>query len=110
MAGETNIQKDPTIIGAQLCRFARENLVARGGCFNEHSPLAEAGIDSFSLVELLLYSEQSFGVTVPESHLTHENLTTLSSLAHCIAGLAGNGASTLRSRATAEDGAAHKPN
>jgi len=93
-----NIQKDPKTIGEQLCRFARTNLVAGGADFNEHSPLAEAGIDSFSLVELLLYSERSFGVTVPESHLTHENLTSLSSLAQCIAGLAGNGA------------AAHKPN
>ena len=105
-----NKETDQGSIAQQLCQFARANLVAHGACFNEHSPLAEAGIDSFSLVELLLYSEQSFGVTVPESHLTHENLTTLSTLAHCIAGLAGNGASTLRSRATAEDGAAHKPN
>lgn len=83
--------KDPTVIGKQLCQFARENLVPRGAPFNEHSPLTETGIDSFCLVELLLYSEQRFGVTVPESHLTHENLNSLSSLAHCIAGLAGNG-------------------
>ena len=80
-------------IAEQLCQFARANLVADGANINEHSPLAEAGIDSFSLVELLLYSERSFGIAVPESHLTHENLMSLSSLAHCIAGLAGNGAS-----------------
>ena len=80
-------------IAEQLCQFARANLVADGANINEHSPLAEAGIDSFSLVELLLYSERSFGIAVPESHLTHENLASLSSLAHCIAGLAGNGAS-----------------
>ena len=88
-----NIQKDPKTIGEQLCRFARANLVADGANFNEHSPLAAAGIDSFSLVELLLYSERSFGIAVPESHLTHENLMSLSSLAHCIAGLASNGTS-----------------
>ena len=80
-------QQDAKTIVAGLWQFARENLVAHGANFDEHSPLAAAGIDSFSLVELLLYSERAFGVTVPESHLTHENLRSLSSLAQCIASL-----------------------
>ena len=38
--------------------------------FDENSPLAQAGIDSFALVELLLYCERVIGVRVPDSHLT----------------------------------------
>jgi acyl carrier protein len=68
--------------------------MAEGTELNEHSLLAEAGIDSFSLVELLLFCERAFGVTVPESHLTHENLMSLAALARCIASLARPGASS----------------
>ena len=46
-------QKDPKIIAEQLCQFARANFVAEGTAFDETSPLAQAGIDSFALVELL---------------------------------------------------------
>jgi acyl carrier protein len=84
-------------IAQQLCQFARANLVANAGDFNEHSLLAEVGIDSYSLVELLLFSERTFGVRVPESHLTHENLASLVALARCIARLDGAGEGPQRS-------------
>ena len=82
-------QLTPQAIVADLCRFARANLLAEGRHFDENSPLAEVGIDSFALVELLFYSERAFAVSVPESHWTQENLRTLASLGHCISKLAG---------------------
>ncbi len=89
---------DPKIIADKLCEFARANFLADGMEFNEHSPLAEAGIDSFALVELLLCSERAFGVRVPESHLTRNNLVSVATLANCIAELARNGGSASLSR------------
>ena len=77
-------------IAEQLCQFARSNLVANAANFDEHSPLAVAGVDSFSLVELLLYCERVIGVRVPDSHLTGNNLTSMATLANCIAELARN--------------------
>ena len=82
-------QMTPRAIAEELCHFARANLLAEGTHLDEHSPLTEVGIDSFALVELLFYSERAFGVSVPESHWTQENLRTLASLGHCIAELAG---------------------
>jgi acyl carrier protein len=83
---------DAKTISDKLCEFARANFLADGVEFNENSPLAEAGIDSFALVELLLCSERAFGVRVPESHLTRNNLVSVATLARCIAELAsGNG-------------------
>ncbi|MEK7676413.1 MAG: phosphopantetheine-binding protein [Verrucomicrobiota bacterium] len=79
---------DPKTIAAQLCQFARANLVAEGAELDEHSPLADAGIDSFALVELLLHCERAFGIRVPESHLTHHNLVSVATLAACIFELA----------------------
>ncbi len=87
-------EKDPKTIAAQLCQFARTNFVADGADFDENSPLARAGIDSFALVELLLFCERSLGVRVPDSHLTGSNLASLSALANCIAQLARNGHSS----------------
>ena len=81
-------QTDPKIIAAQLCEFARTNFVADGAEFDENSPLAKAGIDSFALVELLLFCERVLGVRVPDSHLTGTNLTSMATLANCIAELA----------------------
>ena len=83
-------EKDPKIIAAQLCQFAKTNFVAEGATFDENSPLAQAGIDSFALVELLLFCERVIGVQVPDSHLTGTNLTSMASLANCIAELARN--------------------
>jgi len=84
-------ETDPRIIAAKLCEFARNNFVAEGQEFDENSPLSEAGIDSFALVELLLFCERSIGVRVPDSHLTGANLASMASLADCIADLARNG-------------------
>ena len=63
-------ETDTKIIAAKLCEFARTNFVAEGVDFDEHSPLSEAGIDSFALVELVLFCERVLGVRVPDSHLT----------------------------------------
>ena len=82
--------KDPKTIAAQLCEFARINFVSEGTNFDENSPLAQAGIDSFALVELLLFCERVIGVRVPDSHLTGNNLTSMATLARCIAELARN--------------------
>ena len=82
---------DPKTIAAKLCDFARNNFVAEGQDFDENSPLSQAGIDSFALVELLLFCERDIGVRVPDSHLTGANLASMSSLATCIADLARNG-------------------
>jgi acyl carrier protein len=82
---------DPQGIAQQLCQFARTNYVAEGIPFDEQSPLAEAGIDSFALFELLLFGERTFGVRVPPSHLTPANLASVAAMAKCIAELARNG-------------------
>lgn len=81
-------ETDPKVIAAKLCEFARTNFVAEGVEFDENSPLSEAGIDSFALVELVLFCERVLGVRVPDSHLTGDNLASMSALAQCISELA----------------------
>jgi len=88
-----SIQKDFNFIVHELSQFVQTNLLANYSEFNEHSLLAEAGIDSYSIIELLLFSERAFGVSVPESHLTRENLASVNSLAQCIVALRPTSAS-----------------
>ena len=90
MTPETDHKK----IAAQLCQYARTNFVAEEVEFDENSPLSEAGIDSFALVELLIFCDRVIGVRVPDSHLTKANLNSMASLAGCIAELARNGSSS----------------
>jgi acyl carrier protein len=83
-------QTDPKKIAAKLCEFARTNFVAEGVEFDENSPLFQAGIDSFALVELVLFCERVLGVRLPDSHFTTANLASMSTLANCIAEVARN--------------------
>jgi acyl carrier protein len=84
-------ETDPKKIATRLCDFARKNFVAEGQEFDENSPISQAGIDSFALVELLLFCERDLGVRVPDSHLTGANLASMASLSQCIAELGRNG-------------------
>jgi acyl carrier protein len=84
-------EQDPKIITAKLCQFVRTNLVGEDVPFDEHSLLSQAGVDSFALVDLVLYCERGLGVRVPDASLTGANLTSVSSLAKCVAELARNG-------------------
>ena len=79
---------DSKDIARQLCQFARTNFVAEGAPFDEHSPLSEAGIDSFAMFEMLLFGERTFGIRVPSSQLTRQNMKSVSTLAECMANLA----------------------
>ena len=79
---------DSAAMARRLVEYASANLVADGHWFDEHTPLTEAGLDSFCIVELLLFAEGEFGVRVPEAALTHENLASLATLARCMASLA----------------------
>ena len=83
-------EQDPRVIAAQFCEFACANFVPEGAKFDENSPLAHAGIDSFALVELLLFCKRKIGVREPDSQLMGNNLTSMTTLARCIAELARN--------------------
>jgi len=81
---------DSARVAEDLVAYAQTHLLARGTALTADTPLLRAGLDSFSIVELLLFAEGTYGVRVPEAALTHENLATMAALAACIASLAGS--------------------
>lgn len=49
-----------------------------------NTPLADYGIDSFQLLEMLVAVEETFGVKFEQTDITVETLRSIDSLRHCI--------------------------
>jgi acyl carrier protein len=67
-----------------LREYVRGSILAEGVALDNDTPLASLGIDSVSLVEILLFVERRFGVSVPDEDLTRENLHSVLALARCV--------------------------
>ena len=70
-------------ISSQLCDYLRNNVLADDVQFNAETPFAELGIDSYSIIELVLFIERRFGVEIREEDLVPDNLYSVASLAQC---------------------------
>lgn len=68
-----------------LRAFLVDELLDPGVSLSADAELAALGVDSFALMEVLLFVERRWGVPVPMDRLTPENTRTVASLAACIA-------------------------
>lgn len=73
-----------TEISQSLCKFISENLVATHVSVTPATPLQQIGLDSFSIIEIILFIERKYGLTLPDSELTKENIYSPETLAKCI--------------------------
>ena len=64
-------------IKEKIIKVAEETI---GAYLEEDEPLMESGVDSLSLVTLVVSIEEAFGVAFLDDDLQPENLRTLSSL------------------------------
>lgn len=79
----TNSRLGFETLAGELCRFLRTSVVDESVGFDENTPLDRIGLDSVSIVEMLLFIERRFGIEIPDSCLTHKNLESVASLARC---------------------------
>lgn len=80
-------------IANQLCGFLRSNVLAGDVAVNPDTELSQLGVDSFSLMELVLFIERRFGLELPAEALIPENIANVRVLsAYCVSLLnkAGN--------------------
>jgi acyl carrier protein len=68
-------------IEADLLAFLRREVFAPGVELTPETDLVAAGFDSMSLVRLLLFVENTYGLWVPEHEITSESLSNLRALA-----------------------------
>jgi len=80
---------DGTTIHADLCRFLVDELLDPSVAFDDHAELSALGVDSFALMEVLLFVERQWNVQVPVELLTPENTHTAAALSACVAEVMG---------------------
>jgi len=72
-------------IATRLCSYLSDNILAENVDVNMETELVKIGVDSFSLMEIILFIERSFGVVLPAESLTPENVASIGSLStYCV--------------------------
>lgn len=69
-------------ITAGICKFLKDNILAPGVEVSPDQSLANLGVDSFSLMEVVLFIERRFGLVFPLEELTPEVIESVASLSH----------------------------
>lgn len=82
---------DADIIIAEIKNYIEKNILADAVQVEAATNLKQAGIDSFSTVEIILFIERKFGVTIPDEKLIPDNFKTLQSLSATVLELMPNG-------------------
>ena len=65
-------------------KFIETNILAPGIKLEEETNLQNAGVDSFSTVEIILFIERNYSIAIPDDQLVPENFKTLRSLARLV--------------------------
>ena len=78
---------DVNTIIAEIKKFIETNILATDIKIDADSNLQQAGIDSFSIVEIILFIERKFGVVITDEKLVPENFKTINALAATVAEL-----------------------
>ncbi len=75
-------------IASELCVFLRENILAPNVEVTASTELSNIGVDSFSLMELVLFIERRFSLILAAESLTPDNIASVGNLsAYCISQL-----------------------
>jgi acyl carrier protein len=73
----------PESLAHELCRYIESNIVDKSIHVQPDTPFGKLGIDSLSTIELVLFLEREFKITLPEQELIPENFLTANTLANC---------------------------
>ena len=68
----------------ELCAFISENILAGDVAVQADTILSDIGVDSFSIIEIILFIERKFGVAISHESLTPENLVSVDALVECM--------------------------
>ena len=78
------MENDLEIIKKELCGFISENILAGDVTVQPDTILSDIGVDSFSIIEIILFIERKFGIAIPHESLTPENFISVNALAECM--------------------------
>jgi len=68
----------------ELCEFISSTILAGEVSVLPENILSDIGVDSFSIIEIILFIERKFGITIPHESLTPENFISVNALIECM--------------------------
>ena len=74
---------DKVKIREELSAYLFKRFLAKDLNLDPAISFSEIGIDSMTVVELVMFIEEQFGIEIPADQLTGENLKSLDSLVSC---------------------------
>ena len=75
---------DAEIIIRDIKNYIEKNIMAENIMIDADTELQDAGVDSFSIVEIILFIEKKYGVSMPDDKLVPENFRTLRALSSTV--------------------------
>lgn len=70
-------------ICSELILYVQKNILDGSVTITADTPFKQIGLDSMSIIELVLFIERKFNVAISEKDLIPENLKSIDSLAQC---------------------------
>ncbi len=74
----------------ELSTFIRENILSEDVSLEPDTTLKEVGVDSFSIVEIVLFIERRYGKLIPDHLMVPETFSTVRRLAAIVLSLEEN--------------------
>lgn len=71
-------------IELDIIHFLETNIVNEKCSIPADKPLRDIGIDSFSIVEIILFIERKYGKVIPDEQLLPENFKTVQAIAQLV--------------------------
>lgn len=65
----------------EIITFLKNNILAEGVEITSYTVLRETGIDSYSIVEIILFIERQYNYVMPDHLLKSENFATVETIA-----------------------------
>ena len=75
---------DSNIIIEDIKKYIENNILSSDVKIDAATNLQQAGMDSFSIVEIILFIERQYGVMIPDDKLVPDNFKTLQALASTV--------------------------
>ncbi len=66
---------------SEIITFLTNNILAEGVVITPQTVLRETGIDSYSIVEIILFVERQYNYVMPDHLLKSENFATVATIA-----------------------------
>lgn len=77
-----------TEIESDIINFLQKNILAENVTLSADKSLRDVGIDSFTIVEIILFIERKYGLVIPDQHLIPENFKSVTCIAQLVKQLA----------------------